>query len=97
MIDDLKAALNEAEANIDNGKIIAKQELPGLDDLKSKFSVAVGDLEDDSVELAKQLLERGGVSPLELIELMKKGMDVVGDRYERGEYFVSELVMAGGR
>lgn len=96
MIDDLKAALNEAEANIDNGKIIAKQELPGLDDLKSKFSVAVGDLEDDSVELAKQLLERGGVSPLELIELMKKGMDVVGDRYERGEYFVSELVMAGG-
>lgn len=94
MIDDLKAALNEAEANIDNGKIIAKQELPGLDDLKSRFSVAVGDLEDDSVELAKQLLDRG-VSPLELIELMKKGMDVVGDRYERGEYFVSELVMAG--
>ncbi|MGC8597311.1 MAG: cobalamin-dependent protein [Thermocladium sp.] len=93
MITDLKAALDEAEARIDEAKI-NKREAPGLDELKTRFTIAVGDLEDGAVDLAKQLLDMG-VSPLELIELMKKGMDVVGDRYEKGEYFVSELVMAG--
>lgn len=93
MITDLKAALDEAEARIDEAKI-NKREAPGLDELKARFTIAVGDLEDGAVDLAKQLLNMG-VSPLELIELMKKGMDVVGDRYEKGEYFVSELVMAG--
>jgi 5-methyltetrahydrofolate--homocysteine methyltransferase len=93
MITDLKAALDEAEARIDETKINTR-EAQGLDELKTRFSAAVGDLEDGAVDLAKQLLDMG-VSPLELIELMKKGMDVVGERYEKGEYFVSELVMAG--
>lgn len=37
-----------------------------------------------------------GISPLKIIvDGMAKGMDVVGKKFENGEYFLSELIMAG--
>jgi corrinoid protein of di/trimethylamine methyltransferase len=45
-------------------------------------------------ELAAQVLE-AGVAPLTAIEeALNPGMQVVGDRYECGEYFIPDLVMA---
>lgn len=36
-----------------------------------------------------------GVHPLKIIELCHKGMMRVGERYEKGTYFISGLIMAG--
>jgi len=44
-------------------------------------------------ELVRARLE-SGVSPLEIIEECRKGLAVVGERYSRSEYFLSDLVMS---
>ena len=45
--------------------------------------------------VAKEVLERG-ISPTKAIfEGMTKGMEIVGQKYELGEYFLSDLIMAG--
>jgi len=36
-----------------------------------------------------------GVKPGDIVNAMSEGLEVVGDRYEKGEYFLSELIMAG--
>jgi len=35
------------------------------------------------------------VPPLRIVDSMRKGLAVAGEKYERGEYFLSELVMVG--
>ncbi|RLC90545.1 MAG: cobalamin-binding protein [Chloroflexi bacterium] len=49
---------------------------------------------DQARELATQALE-SSIAPLTAIEeALNPGMQVVGDRYERGEYFIPDLMMA---
>ncbi|MBL7062742.1 MAG: corrinoid protein [Anaerolineae bacterium] len=49
---------------------------------------------DQARELAVQALE-AGVAPLIAIEeALNPGMEIVGDKYESGEYFIPDLVMA---
>ena len=49
---------------------------------------------DDARELAVQALE-AGIAPLTVIdEALNPGMQIVGDRYECGEYFIPDLVTA---
>lgn len=36
-----------------------------------------------------------GVDPVDIVKAMSKGLEVVGEKYESGEYFLSELIMAG--
>ncbi|RLI25565.1 cobalamin-binding protein [Candidatus Bathyarchaeota archaeon] len=46
-------------------------------------------------DVAREAIE-AGLSPYEAImEGMAKGMDIVGQKYEQGEYFLAELIMAG--
>lgn len=35
------------------------------------------------------------VNPVDIMDAMSKGLEDVGEKYERGEYFLSELIMAG--
>ncbi len=51
--------------------------------------------EDDALALAKQMLVEEGGSPLRVLELCRNAMDIVGKRFEEGEYFLPELVLAG--
>ena len=51
--------------------------------------------EDDALDLAKQMLVEEGGSPLRVLELCRNAMDIVGKRFEEGEYFLPELVLAG--
>jgi 5-methyltetrahydrofolate--homocysteine methyltransferase len=51
--------------------------------------------EDDALALAKQMLSDESVSPLRVLELCRTAMDAVGKRFEDGEYFLPELVLAG--
>jgi 5-methyltetrahydrofolate--homocysteine methyltransferase len=51
-------------------------------------------LDEDAVRITTELLE-AGTPPLEILDACKEGMAVVGRRFEDGEYFVPELILAG--
>lgn len=51
--------------------------------------------EDDALPLAKRMLLEDGVNPMRVLELCRAAMDIVGKRFEEGEYFLPELVLAG--
>jgi len=50
--------------------------------------------ETDALLIAKQLLEQG-VAPLEILGSCSKAMEIVGQRFEKGVYFLPHLMMAG--
>src|ERR1022692_729338 len=52
--------------------------------------------EDDAFALAKKMLLEEGANPIRVLELCRNAMDIVGKRFENGEYFLPELVLAGG-
>ena len=51
--------------------------------------------EDDALALARRMLLEDGKDPLRVLELCRNAMDIVGKRFEEGEYFLPELVLAG--
>ena len=51
--------------------------------------------EDEAFALAKKMLLEEGADPLRVLELCRNAMDIVGKRFEQGEYFLPELVLAG--
>lgn len=48
----------------------------------------------ESEESVKEALSLG-LEPVEILEALRAGMEEIGEKFENGEYFVSELVMAG--
>ena len=63
-----------------------------LENLKN--AVIEGD-DAKAIESAQQALE-ANIDPLEAMQLgLTKGTDVIGDRFERGEAYLPELIMAG--
>jgi len=50
--------------------------------------------EKEALQRAKQLLD-GGIDPLKVLESCSKAMEVVGQRFERGVYFLPHLMLAG--
>lgn len=51
--------------------------------------------EDDALPLARRMLLEDGVDPMHALDLCRAAMDIVGKRFEEGEYFLPELVLAG--
>jgi 5-methyltetrahydrofolate--homocysteine methyltransferase len=51
--------------------------------------------EDDALALSNKMLLEEGADPLRVLELCRTAMDIVGKRFEEGEYFLPELVLAG--
>jgi len=50
--------------------------------------------EEEAVRTAKEMLDTG-VSPLQVLADCREAMSAVGRKFEKGEYFVSELILAG--
>ncbi len=50
--------------------------------------------EKEAVQLAKDMIE-GGEDPMKILDACKEAMNTVGKRFEKGEYFLPELIMAG--
>jgi len=50
--------------------------------------------EDDALAIATQLLD-AGTDPLAVLDACKQAMDVIGERFENGEAFIPELILAG--
>lgn len=66
-----------------------------MTDTRDQLINLLADLEEDEV---LQLVHRriaAGDDPLQIIEDCNEGMRLVGERYERGEFYVSGLIMSG--
>ncbi len=50
--------------------------------------------DDEALAIARSLIE-GGASPLDILAACRDAMAEVGRRFEVGEYFVPELILAG--
>lgn len=61
-----------------------------------KLANTMGDLEeDDMIEMLEEVMEDGGADAEKAMEACQKGMEIVGSRFEEGEYFVGDLIYAG--
>lgn len=55
---------------------------------------AIADLKErEALKAAEEMLS-SGVDPLHVVEISRLGMDEVGRRYERNEYYLSGLIMS---
>jgi methanogenic corrinoid protein MtbC1 len=50
--------------------------------------------ENDALMTAQQLLD-DGKNPLEILEACREAMEIIGKRFEGGECFIPELILAG--
>ena len=50
--------------------------------------------EAEAMELAQKMLD-GGEDPLHVLESCRTAVEIVGQRFEAGRYFLPELIMAG--
>ena len=56
---------------------------------------AIADMrEQEALELAKKMVE-GGSDPTEILGAAREAMGIVGQRYEKGTYFLPELILSG--
>lgn len=66
-----------------------------MDENEKRLVDLVADMdEEEALALAKRMLEEG-VDPLRVLDLCREAMDLVGKRFEEGEYFLPELILAG--
>jgi methanogenic corrinoid protein MtbC1 len=50
--------------------------------------------EKETIEIVKELVS-GGTHPMEILDSARSAMELVGKRFESGEYFIPDLFMAG--
>ena len=63
--------------------------------MSKKLVNAIADMkEEEALKLVREMVE-GGSDPMEILEAGRKAMDIVGQRYEKGTYFLPELMLAG--
>lgn len=63
--------------------------------MSKKLIKAIADMqEEEALEIARKMLE-DGLDPMAILEVSRKAMDLVGQRYQEGTYFLPELMLAG--
>ena len=60
----------------------------------SPLAQAVGDLDEATAIVLVEDKLATGEAPLSILEELQAGMNIVGERFEDGEYFLSELIYA---
>jgi methylmalonyl-CoA mutase cobalamin-binding domain/chain len=63
-------------------------------DKDERLVMALGDLDEDGVVAIVDEMLEAGVEPLHIVELCRKGFEIVGKRYENREYFLSGLIIS---
>lgn len=70
--------------------------MPSEKDILAKLRDSIVNLDINNVKkAAEEVLEAGIPAFKAVIDGMAKGMEIVGNKYEDGEYFLAELIMAG--
>jgi len=63
--------------------------------MKEKLITAIADMnEHEAMSLAREMLDKGE-DPQAILDAGSKAMALIGDRYDAGEYFLPELILAG--
>ena len=62
---------------------------------KEDLAKAVMDLDEDSAYKLVEQLINDGIEPKDIIGILREGVEVVGQKFNKKEYFLTELVMAG--
>ena len=63
--------------------------------MSKKLVNAIADMkEEEALKLVREMVE-GGSDPMEILDASREAMDIVGQRYEEGTYFLPELILAG--
>ena len=63
--------------------------------MSEKLVNAIAEMdEDEALALTRELLD-AGTPPMEILEDCRAAMEIVGKRFECGEYFIPELILAG--
>ncbi len=63
--------------------------------MSEKLVNAIAEMdEDQALAITKELVAQG-TDPIAILEDCRKAMEVVGKRFEKGEYFIPELILAG--
>jgi 5-methyltetrahydrofolate--homocysteine methyltransferase len=66
-----------------------------MDNILNKIVNSLAEVDYEATpKLCKNALE-ADISPNAILEALSKGMEIIGKRFENGEYFLSELIMAG--
>ena len=61
---------------------------------KEKIVEAIIELDEQTaLELATNMIKEG-VDPVEVLEKCREGMSAVGEKFENGDFFLSEMIMA---
>ncbi len=50
--------------------------------------------EEEAIQLVRDMLDTG-VKPMAILDAARQAMDIIGQQYEKGVYFLPELMMAG--
>ena len=64
-------------------------------ELFSEIKTALVEFEVDLLKVKAQEALDGGILAEDIIRILSEGMDVVGEKYQSGEYFVTSLIIAG--
>ena len=63
--------------------------------MSQKLIDAIADMrEDEALEVVREMVE-SGAQPMVILDDVKAAMDIVGQRFEEGVYFLPELMLAG--
>jgi methanogenic corrinoid protein MtbC1 len=63
--------------------------------MADKLVEVIADMnEDEALALTKEMLD-AGTPPLQILEDCRAAMEIVGKRFEEGQYFIPELILAG--
>ncbi len=63
--------------------------------MSQKLIDAIADMrEEEALKLVREMVESGS-KPMVILDAVREAMDLVGQRYEEGTYFLPELVLAG--
>jgi 5-methyltetrahydrofolate--homocysteine methyltransferase len=63
--------------------------------MSQKLVDAIADMrEEEALKLVREMVESGS-EPMAILEAVRQAMDIVGQRYEKGVYFLPELMLAG--
>ena len=61
---------------------------------KELTNAMAGMKEQEAISIAKDLIDKGE-DPLKIFASCREAMEIVGSRFEKGEFFLPELMMAG--
>ena len=63
--------------------------------MANELALAMADLDEGKVQELVAAGLAAGASPSHLLDACREGMTLIGQRFETGEYYLSDLIMAG--